>query len=75
MTKKVQTSNPEVELATKEYVLMINADTEGRIERAFHEQTKFIDEKFERRDKWLMGLFITLIVALFALIGAIITKL
>lgn len=75
MTKHVEAKLPEIELASKEYVLMINTDTEKRIEKAFHDQTLYLnrrfedaDRKFETQNRWLIGLAIAIIASLVTLV-------
>jgi hypothetical protein len=48
MVKGASTEYPKVELATKDWVVSELRDTEGRIEKAFHEQARFFNEKFDR---------------------------
>jgi hypothetical protein len=67
------TELPAVELATKDWALRHNNDTERRIEKAFHEQTIFLSTKNEdlKREiytstRWLVGLIITSNIALIA---------
>lgn len=45
MSKDTSTQNPKVELADKNWVAKELMDTERRIEKAFHEQTRFLSEK------------------------------
>lgn len=51
MVRKVKAKDPEIELASKEYVLMVNSETESRIERAFRQQMEFLNKKFETVDQ------------------------
>lgn len=86
MTPKQKPKDRDVYNATEPWVREQLMDTERQIEKSinalivfhserFDKQDQKFDEKFEAQNKWLMGLFITLIVALFALIGTMITKL
>lgn len=73
--KHAETKLPELELATREFTMYVNRDTEGRIEKAFREQMEYFDKKFEnytrradeRHDatvRWGAGLIISAIVML-----------
>ena len=75
MSKRVTTHNPQVELATKDWTLRELMDTERRIEKAFHEQTQFLSqktdaiqhtlsEKMDNSVRWMIGLIITMTVAI-----------
>lgn len=71
MSKKIETKNPEVELANKDWVLRELMDTEGRIEKAFHEQTKYLaqqqavaNEKMDNNVRWIIGLIVTMTIAI-----------
>ena len=71
MTDSADTSLPKIDLATKEWVSREYIDTERRIEKAFHEQTRFFNEKFDNAIKWLIGMFVTMT---FAIIVAVLFK-
>lgn len=45
MNDTVEATLSDVELATKDWVSRADIDTERRIEKAFHEQTRFLTEK------------------------------
>ena len=71
MTDSANTSLPKVDLATKEWVSREYIDTERRIEKAFHEQTRFLNirldamnEKIDSQTKWLVGLILTMTLAI-----------
>ena len=77
MSKKSETTAemPKVELATKDYVDARNSDTEGRIERAFRQQTDYFNTKFDMTNsridtlsKWMFGLFVTMTITIIAAI-------
>lgn len=61
-----------IEKAFHEQTIYVG-DKIGRVEKAFQDQTTFFNAKFDAQNRWLFGLFITLIVAVFALVGSIIT--
>ena len=75
MSDKTTPKMPKVELATKDWTLSELRDTEGRIERAFHDQTKFLtdqisrleskfDEKIDGQTRWMVGLMVTMTIAI-----------
>lgn len=68
MSDKTSTKNPTVELANKDWVMKELMDTERRFEKAFHEQTQFlgqkIDNKLDNTLRWMIGLIITMTVAI-----------
>lgn len=53
MTEKTKAKMPEPLLATQDYVLMINTDTERRIETAFRDQTMYVGNKIESLERTL----------------------
>lgn len=70
-------SKMPVNVASEPWVMEKLMDTENRIEKAFHEQTRYLDQKFdtamrtanERYDqnqRWMIGLTITIVVTLIA---------
>ena len=64
MKKEVEAQTPKVELATKDWTLKELMDTERRIEKAFHEQTQFLSQKLDSTMRWMVGLVITMTVAI-----------
>ncbi|MEN0047702.1 MAG: hypothetical protein AAF806_11640 [Bacteroidota bacterium] len=78
MTQETEIRNPKVELATKDWTMTQLIDTEHRIEKAFHEQTQFLNQKLDNQNqkldnqnqkldnqtKWMIGLFITMTIAI-----------
>lgn len=48
MTKQPTTKTPEINLASEPWVMEQVMNTENRIEKAFHDQTKYLDEKQNR---------------------------
>lgn len=62
---------PKIKIATEPWVMEQIMDTERRIEKAFHDQTKFLNqqqalanEKIDTTIRWGAGLIITMIIAL-----------
>lgn len=71
MSEKVKAEPPKVELATKDWTLRELMDTERRIEKAFHEQSQYLtqqqnitNEKIDNTLRWIIGLFITMTIAI-----------
>ena len=71
MKSDSETEIPKIRIATEPWVMEQIMDTENRIERAFHDQTKFLNqqqalanEKLDTTIRWGAGLIITMIVAL-----------
>ena len=71
MAEKVKPKSPEIILASEPWVLEKNMDTENRIEKAFHDQTKFLiaqqsvtDSKLESLTRWMIGLMVTISIAI-----------
>lgn len=69
--KRTPTKLPDVELATKDWVLKEMKDTENRIEKAFHEQTQYIAqkhdalaEKYDNSFRWMVGLILSMTIAI-----------
>ncbi|MDW3191281.1 MAG: hypothetical protein R8G66_02920 [Cytophagales bacterium] len=69
--------NPKmsVNVAAEPWVMEQLMDTERRIEKAFHEQTQYLsqqqalaNDKLDNTVRWMVGLMITMIVALVAAI-------
>lgn len=71
MSKDTPTQSPKVELADKNWVAKELMDTERRIEKAFHEQTRFLSEKndtlsqkIDNSVRWIVGLIVTMTIAI-----------
>lgn len=72
MSEKIKL--PEAEIATKDWTLKELMDTERRIEKAFHEQTIYLGQRFDTQNRWMIGIMVTMITALFALVIAVYFK-
>ena len=71
MDNKINMKAPVVTIASEPWVTEQIMDTECRIEKAFHEQTRYLSEQQKRTDakldntmRWSTGLFITMTVAI-----------
>ncbi len=75
MTKNTKTKLPNVELATKDWVMKEMIDTEKRIEKAFHDQTQYLSQQNTNlrnevsndiaiQTRWMVGLMLTMTVAI-----------
>lgn len=71
MSTDIEPEIPKPKLATEDFVLRINMDTERRIEKAFHEQTVYLDNKFQTHNRWMIGLMVTLIIAIIATLSTL----
>ncbi|MGB0720311.1 MAG: hypothetical protein ACPGRX_07545 [Bdellovibrionales bacterium] len=72
---------PKSEIATKDWTLKELMDTERRIEKAFHEQTIYLgnrfdsqNQRFDSQNRWMIGIMVTLVATLFALVAAVYFK-
>lgn len=88
MAKEAEIEVPKVRLASESWVMEKLMETEGRIEKAFHEQTRYLDQKHLRSDdkmlrleekidvrfRWMAGLTLTCTVVLMAAIAAVLFK-
>ncbi len=71
MKNTTQTELPKVNIATEPWVMEQLMDTERRIEKAFHEQTQYLaqqqaiaNEKMDNNVRWMIGLIVTMTVAI-----------
>ncbi|MGB0718968.1 MAG: hypothetical protein ACPGRX_00755 [Bdellovibrionales bacterium] len=70
MSDSTKTELPRVPLATQDWALKEMMDTERRIEKAFHEQTIYLNKTMHdgitTLSRWMVGLFITMIITIIA---------
>ena len=71
MNSMEETEIPKIKIATEPWVMENIMDTERRIEKAFHDQTKFLNQqqalanaKLDTTIRWGAGMIITMIIAL-----------
>ncbi len=71
MEEKPEPQVPKVTLATQDWVLKELMDTERRIEKAFHQQTTYLDSKFNAQNRWILGVIISIVAAILAMVAAV----
>jgi hypothetical protein len=75
MTSDTETELPKIRIATEPWVERYMADTELRLERAFHEQTKMLYDKLSEQNSRLNQQTLAIVLAILAvgaaLVGAV----